>query len=324
MLMTASASAGDDHSDSAQDPLPSWNEGATKQAIIDFVADVTREDSPHFEPRDRRIAVFDNDGTLWVEQPMYAQMDFALEELRKVLPLHPEWRDRQPFKAAIEADFETLLKEGARNLQILVGALYAGTTPDQFDRLAAEWLAAAVHPRFERRYTELVYQPMREVMAYFRANGFKTFIVTGGGAEFVRAFAEQTYDAPPEEVIGSGIITRFESRDGRADLYRFADVDFVDEGPGKPVGIESHIGRRPIAAFGNSDGDLEMLEYTTGASGRRLGLIVRHTDAAREYAYDKGSPVGHLERALEGASSNGWIIADMRRDWRVIFPFDGA
>lgn len=308
----------------AVDPLPSWNDGKAKQSIIKFVEDVTREGSPDFVPKEQRIATFDNDGTLWVEQPMYVQMVFAIDRLRELLPMHPEWRDQQPFKAALDGDFKTLLKDGqgSRNLQTIVGVTHAGMTPEEFEQIVKNWLATAKHPRFHRPYTELVYQPMLEVLAYFRANGFKTFIVSGGGIEFVRAFADQTYGVPTDQVIGSSIVTKFERRDGLPRLFRFPDVNFVDDGPGKPVGIEQHVGRRPIAAFGNSDGDLQMLQWTTESGGRRLGVIVHHTDAVREYAYDKDSLVGHLDLALEAAKLDSWTVVDMKTDWKVIFPFE--
>jgi hypothetical protein len=306
----------------AADPLPSWNEGAAKQSIIKFVGDVTREGSPDFAPEAQRIATFDNDGTLWIEQPMYVQMVFALDRLRELLPMHPEWREQQPFKAALDGDFKTLLKDGSRNLQLIVGVTHAGMTPDEFEQIVKNWLATAKHPRFHRLYTELVYQPMLEVLAYFRANGFKTFIVTGGGSEFVRAFSGEIYGVPTEQVIGSSIVTKFEERDGQPSLFRFPDVNFVDDGPGKPVGIESHIGHRPIAAFGNSDGDLQMLQWATQSGRRGLGVIVHHTDAVREYAYDKDSLVGRLNLALDAATLDRWTVADMKKDWKVIFPFE--
>ncbi len=304
------------------DPLPSWNEGAAKQSIIKFVEDVTTESSADFVPIEQRIAVFDNDGTLWVEQPMYVQLAFALDRLRELLPLHPEWKGKQPFKAALEGDYETLLSDGAHGIEEIVGVTHAGMTPEEFEQIVKNWLATALHPRFKRPYTELVYQPMLEVLAYFRAKGFKTFIVSGGGVEFVRAFADATYGVPTDQVIGSSIVTKFERRDGLPLLFRFPEVNFVDDGPGKPVGIEAHIGRRPIAAFGNSDGDLEMLQWTTEAGGRRFGLIVQHTDAVREYAYGKDTLFGRLDLALEAAMLDRWTIADMKNDWKVIFPFE--
>ncbi len=304
------------------DPLPSWNDGKAKQSIIKFVEDVTREGSPDFLPKEQRIAAFANDGTLWVEQPMYVQLVFALDRLRELGPLHPEWRDQQPFKAALDGDIKTLLKDGYRSVEEIIAVTHAGMTPDEFEQIVKNWLATAKHPRFHRLYTELVYQPMLEVLAYFRANGFKTFIVTSGGVEFVRAFADAIYGVPTEEVIGSSIVTKFERRQGLPRLFRHPQVNFLDDGPGKPVGIYARVGRRPVAAFGNSDGDLQMLQWTTQSGGRRFGLIVHHTDAVREYAYGADSIVGRLDLALEAATLNGWTVADMKTDWKVIFPFE--
>ena len=306
----------------AADPLPSWNDGKAKQSIIQFVEDVTREGSPDFLPKAQRIAAFDNDGTLWVEQPMYVQMVFALDRLRELLPMHPEWREQQPFKAALDGDVKTLLKDGYRSVEEIIGVTHAGMTPEEFEQIVKSWLATAQHPRFHRPYTELVYQPMLEVLAYFRANGFKTFIVTGGGVEFVRAFADAAYGVPTEQVIGSSIVTKFERRQGLPRLFRFPEVDFLDEGPGKPVGINARVGRRSVAAFGNSDGDLQMLQWTTESGGRRFGLIVHHDDAVREYAYGADSIVGRLDLALEAAKLDGWTVASIKTDWKVIFPFE--
>ncbi len=302
------------------DPLPSWNDGPAKQAIIAFVTDVTREGSPDFVPPPERIATFDNDGTLWSEQPSYVQLAFALDRVKAMAPLHPEWKDTQPFKAVLEDDMAALAAAGERGVVEIVAATHAGLTPEQFRQTVKDWLATARHPRFGRRYDELVYQPMLEVLAYMRANGFKTFIVSGGGAEFIRAFAEERYGIPPEQIVGSRIVTKFERRDGRSTLFRLPQVDFVDDGSGKPVGIDQQIGRRPVAAFGNSDGDLEMLQWTTGAGQRRLGLIVHHTDAEREYAYDRESRFGRLDKALGAAATDRWTVVDMRRDWKTVFP----
>lgn len=304
------------------DPLPSWNEGATKQSILDFVADVTREGSPFFAPPAERIATFDDDGTLWVEQPLYVQLVYALDRLHALAPLHPEWRQQQPFKAGLEGDAATLLGWGSRGLMEIIGATHAGMTPEAFQEGVKAWLATARHPRFKRPYTELVYQPMLELLAYLRAKGFKTFIVSPGGIEFMRAFADETFGVPPEQVVGSSVVTKFERRDGLPRLFRYPQVNFVDDGGGKPVGVNEHIGRRPIAAFGNSDGDLEMLQWTTQAGGRRFGLIVHHTDAEREYAYDRNSAVGRLDLALDAAVLDRWTIVDMKKDWKVIFPFE--
>lgn len=302
------------------DPLPSWNEGPSKQAIVAFVTDVTREGSPDFVPPPERIATFDNDGTLWIEQPIYVQFAYALDRVKALAPQHPEWQDTQPFKAVLEGDMAALGAAGEKGAVAIIAVTHAGMTPEEFRQGVKEWLVTARHPRFGRRYDELVYQPMLEVLAYLRANGFKTYITSGGGAEFIRAFAEERYGIPPEQVIGSRIVTKFERRDGKPILFRLPQVDFIDDGPGKPVGINQEIGRRPIAAFGNSDGDLEMLQWTTEAGGRRLGVVVHHTDADREYAYDRQSRVGKLDKALDAASVDRWTVVDMKRDWKTIFP----
>jgi phosphoserine phosphatase len=302
------------------DPLPSWNDGPTKQAIVAFVTDVTREGSPDFVPPPERVATFDNDGTLWIEQPIYVQFAYALDRVKELAPQNPEWKDKQPFKAVLDGDMAALATAGEKGAVEIVAATHAGMTPEQFIGMVKTWLATAKHPRFDRRYEDLVYQPMLEVLAYMRANGFRTFIVSGGGIEFMRAFAEKTYGIPPDQVVGSSIVTRFETRDGKPTLFRLPQVNFVDDGPGKPVGINQHIGLRPIAAFGNSDGDLQMLQWTTEAGGRRLGVVVHHTDAEREYAYDRESKVGHLDKALEAAKVDRWTVVDMKRDWKTIFP----
>jgi len=303
------------------DPLPSWNAGRAKQSILDFVAAVTREGSPGFVPVPQRIATFDNDGTLWVEQPMYTQLAFALDRVKALAPLHPEWKEKQPFKAALDGDMKTLVESGERGLVELIMATHAGMTTEDFETSVEGWLATARHPRFKRPYTELVYQPMLEVLAYLRASGFQTFIVSGGGIEFMRPWTEQVYGVPPQQVVGSSIKTSFEMRDGRPVLFRVPQMNFVDDKSGKPVGINEHIGRRPIAAFGNSDGDLEMLQWTTLAGDRRrFGLIVHHTDAVREYAYDRQSHFGRLDTALDAAAINGWTVVSMTDDWKEIFP----
>jgi hypothetical protein len=304
----------------ASDPLPSWNDGASKQSIINFVTAVTREGSPDFVPAPQRIATFDNDGTLWSEHPMYVQLAFALDRVKAMAPMHPEWKDKQPFKAVLEGDMKALAESGERGLMEVMMAAHAGMTADEFTKIVIDWIATARHPRFKRPYTELVYQPMLEVLAYLRANGFKTYIASGGGIEFIRPWSERVYGVPPEQVVGSSIKTRFEMRQGRPELFRLPEVNFIDDKAGKPVGINEFIGRRPIAAFGNSDGDLEMLQWTTMSGGRRLGLIVHHTDAEREYAYDRDTEFGKLEKALDAAAINKWTLADMKKDWKVIFP----
>jgi phosphoserine phosphatase len=305
----------------AEDPLPSWTDGPTKKAITDFVAKVTKEGGPDFVAPADRIAVFDNDGTLWSEQPYYNQLAFALDRVRALAGEHPEWKERQPFRAVLEGDIKTLLAAGSRDRFELVAVAHAGMTTEEFERIVKDWLATAKHPRFQRPYTELVYQPMLELLAYLRSNGFKTYIVSGGGIEFMRPWTETVYGIPPEQVVGSSVKTRFEIRDGKPVLVKLPEIDFIDDGPGKPVGINRSIGRRPVMAFGNSDGDLPMLQWTTGGAGPRFGLIVRHTDADREWAYDRASYVGRLDRALDLAPANGWVVVDMRNDWKVIYPF---
>jgi hypothetical protein len=304
------------------DPLPSWNEGATKRAIIDFVARVTRQGGSDFVPPAERIATFDNDGTLWVEQPMYVQLAFALDRVMAMAPQHPEWKDTQPFKAVLEGDMKALAASGEHGLIELVMATHAGMTTEEFEKLVADWLAIARDPKFKRPHTELSYQPMIELLAYLRASGFKTFIVSGGGAEFMRPWTERVYGVPPEQVIGSSIKTKFQMRDGRPELFRLPELNFVDDGPGKPVGINNFVGRHPILAFGNSDGDLEMLQWTTMFAGPRLGLLVHHTDAEREYAYDRNASFGRLDKALNAAAANKWVVVDMKTDWKRIFPFE--
>ena len=303
------------------DPLPSWNDTPTKQAIVEFVGRVTKA-GPDFVAPAERIATFDNDGTLWVEQPMYVQMAFALDRVKALAPLHPEWKYTEPFQSVLEGDMKTLIESGERGLVEMIMVTHAGMTTDEFSKIVTDWLAAARHPRFKRSYTELVYQPMLELLSYLRANGFKTFIVSGGGVEFMRPWTEKVYGIPPEQVIGSSIKTKFQMRDGSPTLFRLPDINFIDDKTGKPVGINEGIGRRPIAAFGNSDGDLEMLQWTTISGGVRLGAIVHHTDAEREYAYDKKSHFGRLDVALDAAAVNRWTVIDMKKDWKVIFPFE--
>ena len=301
------------------DPLPSWRDGPRKRALLDFVAAVTTQGGPDFVPPAARVAVFDNDGTLWVEQPAYTQLFFVFDRLRALAPANPGWRDDPLFRAALAGDLHGATAGGTAGLLRLVGAAQAGNTPEAFQQLAAEWLATARDGRWNRPYTALVYQPMLEVLALLRARGFTNFIVSGGGVEFIRAFAEDAYGIPPHQVIGSTFALEPGEAEGRVVLTRQPRVDFVDDGPGKPVGIAKQIGRRPIAAFGNSDGDEEMLRYTTEGPGRRFAMIVRHDDAAREYAYDRESHVGRLSRALDAAPSRGWHVVSMRDDWARIF-----
>lgn len=305
-----------------QDPLPSWNDGPAKQSIISFVEQVSDPNSKSFVKPEERIATFDNDGTLWAEQPLYVQLAFAMDRVKELAPAHPEWKIQQPFKSVLENDYKTLAASGHEGLLELMMATHAGMTTAEFEEIVKEWLKTAKHPRFNRPYTELVYQPMLELLSYLRANGFKTYIVSGGGIEFMRPWTEQVYGIPPEQIVGSSIKTKFEMRDGKPVLVRLPEVDFIDDKEGKPVGINSHIGRRPIAAFGNSDGDLQMLQWTQAGEGPSFMLLVHHTDAKREWAYDRKSKIGHLDKALDQAQKDGWTVVDMKKDWRTIFPGD--
>jgi phosphoserine phosphatase len=302
------------------DPLPSWREGATKRAILNFLVSVTTEGSPDFVAQAERLAVFDNDGTLWAEQPIYTQVGFALERARAMAPQHPEWADREPFRSLIAGDMAAVVRAGEKAIAEIVAATHTGMTPEAFRQTAIEWLATARHPRFGRPYTECVYQPMLEVLALFRARGFRTCIVSGGTTEFMRPWAERVYGVPPDQVVGTTFKLRYEVTQGRGELLTLPEIEFIDDGPGKPASISRIIGRRPTAAFGNSDGDYEMLEYATTGPGRRLGVIVRHDDAEREYAYDRQSSIGRLERGLDDAARQGWHLASMREDWAQVFP----
>jgi hypothetical protein len=306
----------------AADPLPSWTEGASRQAIVDFVRQVTTPDSADFVAPDERIAVFDNDGTLWSEKPAYFQLLFAIDRIKQLAPQHPEWKTTQPFKAVLDNDMGALADSGENGLLQLVMASHAGMTTTEFEQIVGDWLMTARHPRFKRPYTELVYQPMLELLNYLRANGFKTFIVSGGGIEFMRPWTQAVYGIPPEQVIGSSIKVKFELRDGEPVLVRLPEIDFIDDKAGKPVGIHKFIGRQPVAAFGNSDGDLQMLQWTAAGEGRSFMLVVHHTDADREYAYDRTSHIGKLDKALDEANRRGWTVVDMKRDWKVIYPFE--
>jgi len=303
------------------DPLPSWNDGATKKAITDFVARVTMQGGAEFVPPAERVAVFDNDGTLWCEQPEYFQALFAFDRVRAMAPEHPEWKETEPFKSFLAGDKEALAALGEKALLVLVETAHSGMTADVFAKSVADWLAQARHPRFNRPYNELVYQPMLELLGYLRSTGFKTFIVSGGGVEFMRVWADKAYGIPPEQVVGSSGVVKFEiGADGKPELMKLPKVEFVDDGPGKPVGINRFIGRRPIFAFGNSDGDWQMLQWTSAGSGARFGGIVHHTDAEREYAYDRQSTVGKLDKAWDDARQRGWTVVDMKQDWKTVFP----
>lgn len=303
------------------DPLPSWNEGQTKQAIIKFVRTVTDKSSPQYVPPEQRIATLDNDGTLWAEQPIPFQGFFTFDRVKALAPQHPEWKERQPFKAILENDMKALAATGEKGMAEIIMTTHAGMTTEQFEKIVKDWLATAKHPRFKRPFTDLVYQPMLELLAYLRENSFKTYIVSGGGVEFMKPWTEKVYGIPPEQVVGSSIKLKFEMRDGKPVLMRLSEIDFIDDGPGKPVGIQKFIGRRPIAAFGNSDGDLQMLQWTAAGEGPRLMLLVRHTDAEREWAYDRQSSIQRFDKALDEAQNRGWTVVDMKKDWKRVFPF---
>lgn len=301
------------------EPLPSWSDSATKDALLDFVARVTDPASPDFVSEAERIATFDNDGTLWSEKPAYFQLLFAIDRVQAQAPEHPEWKDEQPFKAVLENDMVALAEAGERGILQLVMASHADMTTTEFEAVVEDWLATARHPELGRPFTELVFRPMLEVLEYLRFNGFKTFIVSGGGIEFMRPWAEAVYGIPPQQVVGSSLKVKYEVRDGEPVLVRLPEIDFIDDKDGKPVGIHKFIGRRPIAAFGNSDGDFQMLEWTTSGDGARLGVLIHHTDSDREWAYDRDSHVGRLSRGLDEAESRGWVVVNMKEDWKTIY-----
>jgi phosphoserine phosphatase len=306
----------------AADPLPSWNDTAPKKSIIAFVQQVTKEGSTDYVPTAERIAVFDNDGTLWAEQPMYFQLFFALDRVKSLAPQHPEWKTQEPFASLLKGDVKSALAGGEHAILEIVMATHAGMTTEEFETTVKDWFATAKHPKTKQSFTEMVYQPMIELLAYLRANGFKTFIVSGGGIEFMRPWVEEIYGIPPEQVVGSSIKTKFELQNGKPVLVRLPELNFLNDKAGKPVGINQHIGRRPIAAFGNSDGDLQMLQWTTAGKGPRFPLYVHHTDAEREWAYDRKSSIGRLDKGLNEAREKGWTVVNMKQDWKVIFPFE--
>jgi phosphoglycolate phosphatase-like HAD superfamily hydrolase len=323
LLASALCGAGSSPARAQADPLPSWNDGAVKKSITDFVARVTAQGGADFMPPAERNAAFDNDGTLWCEQPVYFQAAFALDRVRTMAAQHPEWKQQQPFKAFLSGDRKALAEQGKNGLLTLVAAAHSGMTTDEFAKSVADWLATARHPRFHRPYNELIYQPMVELLAYLRANGFKTFIVSGGGVDFMRVWVEEAYGIPPEQVVGSSGVTQYRlDAAGKPSLLKTAKVQFIDDGSGKPVGINMMIGRRPIFAFGNSDGDQQMLQWTMAGSGARFAGIVHHTDAAREYAYDRPSKIGQLDKALVEAKAKGWTVVDMKQDWKKVFAFE--
>jgi hypothetical protein len=306
----------------AADPLPSWNDNASKKAIVAFVEKVTQLGSPDFVPVAERVATFDNDGTLWAEQPMYFQAFFTFDRVKILAPQHPEWKEKEPFASVLKGDIKSAVAGGEHAMLEMVMATHAGMTTEDFEQIVKEWIATAKHPKTGRLYTEMIYQPMLELLEYLRENGFKTFIVSGGGIEFMRPWSERVYGIPPEQVIGSSIKTKFELFDGKPELVRLPEINFIDDKEGKPVAINQHIGRRPIASFGNSDGDLQMLQYTSGGSGASFCLYVHHTDAEREWAYDRQSRIGRLDKGLDEAGAKGWTVVDMKNDWKIIYPFE--
>ena len=305
------------------DPLPSWNDGAVKKSIVDFVTRTTTTGSADFVPVPERIAVFDNDGTLWTEQPVYFQFAFAIDRVKQLAPQHPKWQTREPFKSILAGDMAGLAASGEKGLLEVVAATHSGMTTEEFARTVGEWITSAQHPRFKRPYIDLVYQPMIELLAYLRGHGYKTFIVSGGGIEFMRPWTEKVYGIPPEQVVGSSGVVKYVMRQpDKPVLMKEAKVEFIDDGPGKPVGINRFIGRRPIFAFGNSDGDQQMLEWTAAGSGPRFMGLVHHTDAQREYAYDRQSHIGKLDKAWDEAVRRKWVVVDMKADWKIIYPFE--
>lgn len=302
------------------DPLASWNDGAPKQAILGFVAKVTKEGSADYLPISQRIAVFDHDGTLWSEHPMYVQAEFTVDRLKSLAEQHPEWRETQPFQSVLQGNFAAVALSGEKGIHQILAATHSGMTADEFSEIVTAWLAKAQHPQFRRPYVECVYQPMLELLNFLRSNAFQTFVVSGGGEEFIRTFSEKTYGIPPQQVIGSTMKTRYELRKGTGVIMRLPELNFLCDGPGKPVEIQQTIGARPVMGFGNSDGDFEMLEYVTGGGGPRFAAIIHHTDAKREAAYDRFSIVGRLDRGLKEAPGHGWTVVDMKADWKQIFP----
>jgi len=306
----------------ASDPLPSWNDSASKEAIMSYVSDVTNTESQNFIPIADRISTFDNDGNLWAEQPAYFQLFFAIDRVKELADEHPEWQTEQPFKAALENDMETLMKSGERGLLQLVMASHAGTSTEEFDSIIKNWIKTAVHPTKNVSYDKLVYQPMLELLQYLRANDFKTYVVSGGGVDFMRAFVSPIYDIPAEQIIGSRIKTEFDYNDGNPKIIRTAGIDFIDDKDGKPLNIQKIIGKKPVFASGNSDGDLPMLQWTASNTHKSFMLYLHHTDAVREWAYDRDSHIGRLDKGLDQANNDGWTVIDMEKDWKVIFPFE--
>jgi phosphoglycolate phosphatase-like HAD superfamily hydrolase len=307
----------------ATDPLSSWNDGPSKKAIVDFVSKTTKEGSADFIPVADRIACFDNDGTLWGEQPLYFQLVFALDQIKVLVPQHPEWKSKQPFKALLEADIKTALSGGEKAIMEIMMATHAGMITNEFEKTVKDWIATATHPKTGKHYNEMIFQPMVELLNYLRANGYKTFIVSGGGVDFMRPWVEQAYGIPPDQVVGSSGKVKYEIRGGTPVLVKLPEINFIDDKQGKPAGIHQYIGKRPVFTAGNSDGDYEMLQWTTTGTGYpRFGMIVHHTDSVREWAYDRKSHIGHLERGLDDAAKYNWLIVDMKNDWKEIFSYE--
>lgn len=304
----------------AAEPLPSWNEGETKSAIIEFVKKTTTEGSDDFVPVAERIATFDNDGCLWAEQPLYFQLIYAIDRVKAMADEHPEWQEAEPFASVLKGDMDGVVASGKAGLMQLIAASHAGMTSEEFAEAVAEWLKTEKHPKTGKPYNKMIYQPMLELLEYLRANDYKTFIVSGGGIDFMRVFAEETYGIPPEQVIGSSLKAAYEVHDDGPVIRKLPELNFIDDKAGKPVGIHQHIGRRPILAAGNSDGDFQMLEWTTSGDGPRMGILVHHTDAEREWAYDRDSHIGKLDRGLEEGPERGWLIVDMKTTWKQIYP----
>ncbi|HEY8570573.1 HAD family hydrolase [Microbulbifer sp.] len=304
----------------AASPLPSWNDGPTKDAIVGFVEKVTKKGSPDFVPENQRIATFDNDGTLWAEQPVYFQFFYAVDQVKKKAAEHPEWKTEEPFASVLKGDMKGVIASGEKGLMKIIAATHANMTAEEFRANVSDWLKTARHPKTNRPFNEMIYQPQLELLDYLRANGFKTFIVSGGGVDFMRVFAEQTYGIPPDQVVGSSLKAKYEVQDGKPVIIKLPEINLVDDKEGKPVGIHQYIGQRPIFASGNSDGDYQMLEWTTAGSGPRFGILLHHTDAKREWAYDRDSHVGQLNKGLDDAAKKGWVVIDMQNDWKTVFP----
>ena len=302
--------------------LPSWNDGEAKRAIVDFIKSATVKGSPGFVKKEDRIAVFDNDGTLWTEQPLYFQFFFVIDRVKALAPQHPEWQTKEPFKSVLAGDMKKALASGEKGLGEMMMTTHAGTTDEEFYRVVRNWVDTAKHPFSHRRFTEMVFQPMLELMQYLRAAGFQVFIVSGGGVDFMRPWTEAVYNVPPQQVIGSSLKVKYEVINDTPRILRLPEVNFVDDKAGKPAGIHQYIGKRPVFTAGNSDGDYEMLQWTATGAGPRMGIIVHHTDSLREWSYDRASPIGKLEKGLDDAAKYKWTIVDMKRDWKVIYPYD--